>query len=245
MRPSAGGHGSGSCDAPQRAAERPPTGTEDWRQSQGGGGASYPRRPTGTEDSSTGGAEEILAEPGPQRSDRSQRHFPGDTHPTLDLPVLAGESGEVVDASALASLTRAVLEEKRKAEVEKAAKEKLKTMTEEEEEEEDPEGWREAYDSEGDLYFWHLRTRLTTWAPPHSSSSAGRRRKRKKKRNKKTPKTSSSGRWSSTVAVVCAWLVFLVLLFVLCSFLLKMLDTLAGMNQKDSYLWPVLGSYCW
>ena len=25
----------------------------------------------------------------------------------------------------------------------------------------------------------------------------------------------------------------------------KMLDTLAGMNQKDSYQWPVLGSYCW
>ena len=24
-----------------------------------------------------------------------------------------------------------------------------------------------------------------------------------------------------------------------------MLDTLAGMNQKDSYQWPVLGSYCW
>ena len=67
----------------------------------------------------------ILAEPGPQTSDRSRRHFQGDTHPTLGLPVLAGESGEVVDASTLAFLTRAVLEEKRKAEVE-AAKEKVK-----------------------------------------------------------------------------------------------------------------------
>ena len=66
----------------------------------------------------------ILAEPGPQRSDRSRRHLSGDAHPTLGLPVLAGESGEVVDVSTLAFLTRAVLEEKRKAEVEKAAKEK-------------------------------------------------------------------------------------------------------------------------
>ena len=49
-------HGSGSCDAPQRAAERRPTGTEDRRQSQGGGGASYARRPAGTDGSSTGGA---------------------------------------------------------------------------------------------------------------------------------------------------------------------------------------------
>ena len=48
--------GSGSCDAPQRAAERRLTGTEDRRQSQGGGGASYARGPTGTEGSSTGGA---------------------------------------------------------------------------------------------------------------------------------------------------------------------------------------------
>ena len=49
-------HGSGSCDAPQRAEERRPTGTEDRRQSQGGEGASYARRPTGTDGSSTGGA---------------------------------------------------------------------------------------------------------------------------------------------------------------------------------------------
>ena len=51
------------------------------------------------------------AEPLPQRSDRSRRHFSGDTHPTTGLPVLAGASGEVVDSSALAFLTRAALEE--------------------------------------------------------------------------------------------------------------------------------------
>ena len=37
----------------------------------------------------------ILLEPLPQRSDRSRRHFSGDTHPTPGLPVLAGASGEV------------------------------------------------------------------------------------------------------------------------------------------------------
>ena len=49
-------HGSGSCVAPKRAAEHRSTGTEDRRQSQGGGGASYARRPPGTEVSSTMGA---------------------------------------------------------------------------------------------------------------------------------------------------------------------------------------------
>ena len=72
----------------------------------------------------------ILAEPGPQRSDPSLRRSAGDTHPTLGLPVLAGASGEVVDASTLAFLTRAVLEEKRKDEVEKAAKVKVKVKEE-------------------------------------------------------------------------------------------------------------------
>ena len=81
----------------------------------------------------------------------------------------------MVDASTLAFLTRAVLEEKRKAEVEKAAKKKLKTMTEEE----DPEGWREAYDSDGDLHYWHLRTRrgpLLTARPLLVRGGRGRRR---------------------------------------------------------------------
>ena len=41
----------------------------------------------------------ILAEPGPQRSDRSLRRSPGDSHPTIGLPVLAEVSGDALDAS--------------------------------------------------------------------------------------------------------------------------------------------------
>ena len=40
----------------------------------------------------------ILAEPGPQRSDRTVRRSALDTLPTLGLPILAGVSGEVVGA---------------------------------------------------------------------------------------------------------------------------------------------------
>ena len=180
-------HGSGSCDGPQRAAERRPTGTEDRRQSLGGGGARFARRPTG-----------ILAEPAPQRRDRSLRHCSGDTHPTLGLPVLAGESGEVVDDSTLAFLTWAVLEEKRKAEVEKAAKEKVK-------EERMRRLRREALVNEIDNLFavpaWRRsdaefsrieslasELRSLDWA----SSSSGSKRKRKKRRKRKLPKSSSS-----------------------------------------------------
>ena len=58
----------------------------------------------------------ILAEPGPQRSDRSSRqHFPGECLPTLGLPVLAGASGEQVDSS-LQFLTAAALRQRKKEE---------------------------------------------------------------------------------------------------------------------------------
>ena len=46
----------------------------------------------------------ILAEPGPQRSDRSRRQFSGDGLPQLPLPLLASSASEAVDASALAFL---------------------------------------------------------------------------------------------------------------------------------------------
>ena len=49
----------------------------------------------------------ILAEPGPQRSDRSGRHSSGDNLPTLALPVLAGSASEAVDASSLLYLSAA------------------------------------------------------------------------------------------------------------------------------------------
>ena len=72
----------------------------------------------------------ILAEPGPQRSDRSRRHSSGECLPILGLPVLAGASGEQVDASTLRYLLahaiemRKVLEEeeeRRKEEEQKKA----------------------------------------------------------------------------------------------------------------------------
>ena len=46
-----------------------------------------------------------LAEPRPQRSDRTARCSSGDTLPTLALPALAGSAGEAVDSSALRFLT--------------------------------------------------------------------------------------------------------------------------------------------
>ena len=52
----------------------------------------------------------ILAEPGPQRSDRSRRHSSGECLPTLGLPVLAGASGEQVDASTLRYLLAHAIE---------------------------------------------------------------------------------------------------------------------------------------
>ena len=58
-----------------------------------------------------------LADPGPQRCDRSLRHSAGDTRPTLGLPVLA-----------LAFLTRAALEERRKDEVERHKTDKAKEL---------------------------------------------------------------------------------------------------------------------
>ena len=49
----------------------------------------------------------ILAQPGPQRSDRSRRHSSGDNLPTLALPVLAVSAGEAVDAFSLRYLSAA------------------------------------------------------------------------------------------------------------------------------------------
>ena len=120
----------------------------------------------------------ILAEPGPQRSDRSGRHFSGDTHPTLGLPVLAGESGEVIDDSTLAFLTRAVLEEKRKSEEEeKESKEEMLDVL-----------CRFRADlpvSDAEWEAWQAWRGI-------GSSASGMKRKRKKRRKRKLPKSSSS-----------------------------------------------------
>ena len=62
-----------------------------------------------------------LAEPGPQRNDRTVRHSSKKALLTLGLLVLAGASGETVDASALGWLTVRALNEQRWAEDEEGA----------------------------------------------------------------------------------------------------------------------------
>ena len=75
-------------------------------------------RPRAQKTPPPGGRPGNLAEPGPQRSDRSRRRFSGDGLPQLGLPVLAGALGEQVDSSALRFLTASALEAKRKLEEE-------------------------------------------------------------------------------------------------------------------------------
>ena len=124
----------------------------------------------------------ILAEPGPQRSDRTARRSAGDTHPTLGLPVLAGASGEVMDTtSTLAFLSRSLLQLRK----EEGEEEKVQEMLEEVR---DPGGWNQAIGSDCVQFFWHRRTRRSVWKLLPSAS------RRKKRRKRKTPKTSSSRR---------------------------------------------------
>ena len=63
----------------------------------------------------------ILAEPRPQRSDRSRRHSSGDGMPTLALPSLAGSAGEAVDGAALAFLTSRALAAQKEEKAQKQA----------------------------------------------------------------------------------------------------------------------------
>ena len=104
-----------------------PTGTED-SNGEGGGGERDALRPTGTEDSTSGERPGILAEPRPQRSDRTVRHSAGAGLPTLPLPSLAGSAAKAVDASTLDFLLgqnlapqRKDVEEKKEKEVEAKA----------------------------------------------------------------------------------------------------------------------------
>ena len=66
-----------------------------------------------------------------------------------------------------------VVEEEERRKVEE--KEKLKAVKGEEE---DPDGWLQAFDIGGDLYYWHRRTRRAKWSPPPSASSKTDRQKR-------------------------------------------------------------------
>ena len=140
----------------------------------------------------------ILAEPQPQRSDRSRRHFSGDCLPTLGLPVVAGALGEQVDYSTLRFLTAAALKAKRKLEEEE--KTKMKKLKEEMEAAEHEEKMLELNRrvqadfplSAAERSAWRQWIGIAPAAS--SSSSAGKRRKRKKRRKRRTPRTSSCPR---------------------------------------------------
>ena len=66
----------------------------------------------------------ILADPGPQRSDRTVRHSAGAGLPTLALPSLAGSAAEAVDTSALTFLLGQNLERQKMKDEEEKRKEK-------------------------------------------------------------------------------------------------------------------------
>ena len=79
--------------------------------------------------------------------------------PLLGVPSLAVASAEATDGCTLWFLHKKNLalkkeenQERRKVE----EKEQLKAVKEEEAE--DPDGWLKAFDSDGDLYYWHRRT---------------------------------------------------------------------------------------
>ena len=135
-----------------------------------------------------------LVDPGPRRSDRTVRRSAGDGLPTPDLPVLAGASGEAVDASTLSFLTAKALEVTRKEEEARtvakkeamrrkkqgavdAAMVEFRTLLLLPKERETPETQRRLDELHQLLY--------------SPSSSSGARRKRKKRRKRRAPRTSS------------------------------------------------------
>ena len=152
----------------------------------------------------------ILAEPGPQRSDRSLRHSSGGA-PSLALVSLAG--GDTPDDATVAFLLSAALalkkeeeeEERRKREEELKADEKKKLEARERKRAKALKGWDEEA-------LWQLNRRVQAGSTLSSAeyaawyywdaSSSSSKRKRKKKRKKKLPKAavrSSSGSSSSFV----------------------------------------------
>ena len=152
----------------------------------------------------------ILAEPGPQRSDRSLRHSSGGA-PSLALVSLAG--GDTPDDATVAFLLSAALalkkeeeeEERRKREEELRADEKKKLEARERKRAKALKGWDEEA-------LWQLNRRVQAGSTLSSAeyaawyywdaSSSSSKRKKKKKRKKKLPKAavrSSSGSSSSFV----------------------------------------------
>ena len=133
-----------------------------------------------------------LFDPGPQRSARTVRRSAGDGLPTPGLPVLAGASGEAVDASTLRFLAAAVLYSRKLEEEVRKSEEEEKKAKEEEMQKAAVPGvgkWVELVDSDtGMTYFWNPQTNATRWTLPGSSSSSSTSKRKKKKRKRKLPK---------------------------------------------------------
>ena len=82
-----------------------------------------------------------------QRSDRSLRRSAGNSLPTLALSSLAGSAGEEMDYPTLSFLTQSVL---------KTREEEEKKVQAMREEVRDPDGWNQAFGSDGVQFFWHV-----------------------------------------------------------------------------------------
>ena len=162
--------------------------------------------------------------------------------PLLATPLLAGHT--------LAFLTRAVLEEKKKAEVETEERMRRQRRLAEEHEERMLALKRRVRDDLPLTPAEHAAWKEWACRPP---SSAGKRRKRKKRRKKKTPETSSSrGRarrrqrqWH-TLYAGDRGVVFLHAVVPSVVVRPLMLGIMAGMHQKDRYaVTPSTGWFPW
>ena len=130
----------------------------------------------------------VLEDPGPRRETEHelyaapQRPKPPSPGVPLATPLLAGQATEVLDTSTLAFLTRAVLDGKKKAEVEKAAKEeRMRRQRRQVLVQEIDSLFADEEDSRIEM----LSSELCLLGSASSSSQSGRR-KRKKKRRKRT-----------------------------------------------------------
>ena len=122
----------------------------------------------------------ILAEPGPQRSDRTVRRSSLET-PLLAVPVLAG--GDGVDGTALSFLVRRAVED-RKREKEEEEKEKARKKKEAQEKADLELAKRDPW------WAQHLADMKAMEERRYKASSSSKR-KRKKRRKRRTPRTSS------------------------------------------------------
>ena len=122
----------------------------------------------------------ILAEPGPQRSDRTVRRSSGET-PLLAVPVLAG--GDGVDRTALSFLVRRAVEDRKREEEEKE-KEKARKKKEAQEK-------ADLELAKRDPWWAQHFADMKAMEERRNKASSSSKRKRKKRRKMRTPRTSS------------------------------------------------------